>query len=102
MKIKLPKQITEVIDKLAVIGKHHYFISVVVLLIGLSYTVFVVNETLSATKDDAYYQQRITESLKATFDKTTIDKIQELQKSSDSGTQQPELPTGVRTNPFAE
>jgi hypothetical protein len=102
MKIKLPKQITEVIDKLAIIGKHHYFISVVLLLIGLTYAVYVVNETLSATKDDAYYQQRITESLKASFDKATIEKIQELQKSSDSGIAQPELPQGVRTNPFAE
>ncbi len=102
MKIKLPKQITDVLDKLTIITRHHYFISVVLLLIGLAYAVYVVNETLSATKDDVYYQQRITESLKATFDKSTIVKIQELQRSSDGSAVQPELPQGVRTNPFAE
>lgn len=99
---KLPKAITNALAKLAIIGRHHYFISIVVLLVGLTVAVYVVNQTLSATTDQDYYQKRLSDSLKSSFDKTTISKIQDLQKSSEHSTLPPPTPTGARTNPFAE
>lgn len=100
--LKLPAQLTQILNRFTALAKHHYFISVVVLLASLSFAVFVVNETLSKTEDEEYYQQKLSESLKATFDKDTIEKIQKLQKSTEHSAIPPELPAGARTNPFSE
>lgn len=100
--IKLPKQVSEILAKFAIVGKHHFFISIIVLLVAISYVVYVMNDTLSNTRDQAYYEQRLGESLKANFDKDTIQKIQNLQKSDEHSAIPPEIPAGTRTNPFAE
>lgn len=102
MKLKLPASITTLLKKLSIVGKHHYFISIVLLLAGLSVAVFIVNQTLSSTTDQDYYQKRLSESLKSSFDKATIEKIQNLQKSDEHSAIPPDLPAGSRTNPFAE
>lgn len=101
MKLDFSAQLTPIVNKVKVVGRHHYFIFVVVLLCGLAVAVYVVNQTLASRTDQAYLDQKQLESLKASFDDATIEKIENLQKSNESSTAPP--PSGsARTNPFAE
>lgn len=100
--IKLPIKLTGLVKRLKTVGKHHYFIFTVLLLSGLATAVYLVDATLRAPHDQAYYDQKLRESLKSTFDKATIEKIENLQKSDEDGVAPPQLPAGARTNPFAE
>lgn len=100
--IKLPAQIEDLLHKLKSVGRHHYFIFTVLLLGGLTVAVYLVDGTLTGQTDQEYYDQKLRESLNASFDKNTIDKIENLQKSDEHSAAPPELPPGARTNPFAE
>lgn len=99
--IKLPKQLVALGARGKKLLKHHYFIFTLLLLCGLVWAVYVVNETLSAPTDESYRVQKISESIDANFDKATIEKIEALQKSNEQSAGLP-APTGARTNPFAE
>lgn len=100
--IKLPPQLASIAAKLKAIARHHYFIFTVLLLVGLTSAVYLVNITLGAPADQAYYDQKLSESLNAKFDEATIKKIENLQKSNEHSAIPPQLPPGARTNPFAE
>lgn len=81
--------------------KNHYFVVSTLLLIGLSIAVYLAGETLNLPTDDQYRDQKTSASTTAKFDQATIDKIEHLQRSD----QQPApfaLPSGARSNPFAE
>jgi hypothetical protein len=100
--IKLPPQITNMLGKLRLVAKHHYFIFTILLLGGLTAAVYLVNITLGAPTDQTYYSQKLSESLNSKFDEATIKKIENLQKSDEHSAIPPDLPAGARTNPFAE
>lgn len=102
MKLPFTNQFQAVTNQFKKLGRHHYFIFIVLLLSGLVVAVYVVNQTLTAPSDKAYREQKIKESLSASFDRATIEKIENLQKSSETGTTPPPAQPGVRTNPFAE
>lgn len=82
--------------------RHHYFILIVLLLGGLVWAVFVVNRTLTAPTDEAYRLEKLNTTLKANFDKATIEKIESLQKSSEQSQAPSPSQAGARSNPFAE
>ncbi|HEU5187587.1 MAG TPA: hypothetical protein VFT87_03725 [Candidatus Saccharimonadales bacterium] len=82
--------------------QHHYFIFTILLLGSLAWAVFAVNQTLNAPSDEAYRLEKLSKSLKANFDKATIEKIESLQKSSEQSQAPPPGQAGARSNPFAE
>lgn len=96
------RQLLNVLKKFKPLLKHHYFIILFLMLCGLAYAVFEVNNTLGMSSDEAYEQKKISESLQAKFDESTIDKIEALQKSNENGGSAPAPKPGVRTNPFSE
>src|SRR5262245_49885705 len=101
---KLPPYITELLAKAKVVGKHHYFITVVVLFSGLALRVYMVNDTLNLPTDQDYHDKALHSTIGNKFNattKATIEKIKELQKTSDPSDSQTPLPGG-RINPFAE
>lgn len=95
-------QLQGMLEKLKPLLKHHYFVVIFLILCGLVFAVFEVNNTLGAVQDETYKQQKEAQSLQAKFDEATISKIEALQKSTDSGSSVPTTSTGLRTNPFAE
>ncbi len=102
--IKLPPYITSLLAKAKIAGKHHYFITVVVLFGGLALGVYMVNDTLNQAADENYRTESLGKTIGHKFNastKATIDKIKELQKTSDPSNTQTPLPGG-RINPFAE
>lgn len=100
--IKIPKQLLALIDTSKKVLRHHYFIFTVLLLLGLAWVVYIVNQTLSAPSDEEYRLEKLNQTIKGNFDKATIDKIEALQKSSEQSTAPTPGPAGTRTNPFAE
>ena len=101
---KLPPYVTALLAKAKVLGKHHYFITVVVLFSGLAVGVYMVNETLNIPTDQDYRDKALHSTIGTKFNNTTkatIEKIKELQKTSDPSDSQTALPGG-RINPFAE
>ena len=102
MKLKIPPQVLKVLAHLKAFGKHHYFIFSVLLLCGLTAAVYLVDLTLSAPIDQAYHDQKLSQSLSSSFDQSTIKKIENLQKSNEHSAVAPDIPAGARTNPFAE
>ncbi len=103
-KIKLPRIVRVYLAKLKPIAKHHYFILTVILFGGLSWVVFIVNDTLNHPSDVEYRDKQLHATIGSKFNqgtKDTIEKIKSLQKSSDPNTTQSPLPSG-RVNPFAE
>ncbi len=97
-----PKQLMQLLRPLKRVLRHHYFISITALLVVLITAVFMVNQTLRAPSDETYREEKFNSGINAHFDQPTIDKIEQLQRSSDQPDNQPSLPTGARTNPFAE
>jgi hypothetical protein len=100
--IKLPLKLTDFLAKFKAVSKHHYFIFTVLLLCGLTIVVYVVDTTLRSSVDNTYRDQRLSESLKATFDQAIIEKIENLQKSDEASTAPSTIQPGARKNPFAE
>jgi hypothetical protein len=100
--IKISTQIADLVAKLKRAGKHHYFIFTVLLVCGLAMVVYLVDTVLRSSADNAYRDQRMSETLKAAFDQETMQKIENLQKSSEASTAPPSTAAGSRTNPFAE
>ena len=102
--IKLPAFVNTLLAKAKIVGKHHYFITVVVLFSSLAVGIFMVNETLNLPTDENYRTQQLHSTIGTKFNattKATIDKIKELQRTSDPSDSQTPLPSG-RINPFAE
>lgn len=100
-KIKLPKQVKDILAKAKPVLKHHYFIFALVLLMGLVVGVYAVNQVLIMPRDQEYYLQQSNDLTDVTFDKETIEKIEALQTSGEQ-TAVPAPPANGRTNPFAE
>lgn len=101
---KLPPYVTALLAKAKIVGKHHYFISIVLLFSGLGLGIYMVNETLHLPTDQDYRDKALHSTIGSKFNattKATIDKIKELQKTSDPNVSQTPLPGG-RINPFAE
>ena len=95
-------QLLVMLQKFKPLLKHHYFAILFLLLCGLAYAVYEVNNTLGMPSDETYRQQKVLESLQAKFDETTIGKIEALQKSTDNGSSSAAPKPGARTNPFTE
>lgn len=100
--IKLPTQLTDIADRLKAVGKHHYFVFTVLLLCSLAAVVYLVDSALRSSTDSSYRDKRLSEILKSDFDKETIQKIENLQKSDEASTAPTTPAPGARTNPFAE
>jgi len=80
--------------------KHGALIFIVLSFGLLTYSVYVVNNLLTAPDDMTYVDQKESESINTRFDKATIDKIDQLKTEQSSGGTLT-LPAG-RINPFAE
>lgn len=100
-KIKLPKQVKDILQKLKPLLRHHYFIFALILLLGLVAGVYAVNQALTMPRDQEYYLRQSANLTDVTFDQETIQKIESLQTSSEQ-TAAPTPPANGRTNPFAE
>lgn len=100
--LKIPKQLLGLVSVGKKVLRHHYFIFTVLLLAGLAWAVYAVNQTLSAPSDEEYRLEKLNQTIKGNFDKATIEKIEALQKSSEQSTAPAPGPAGSRTNPFAE
>lgn len=102
--IKLPRQLKAYLDKLKVFARHHYFFVTVLLFGSLAFAIYTVNETLNMPTDSAYYDEKLKSTIGRKFNqstKETIEKIRQLQKSTDPSSGEQPLPDG-RINPFAE
>lgn len=104
MKLKIPRQITDILVKLKPLTKHLYFAALLLVLLGLAGVTYSVNQVLSAPSDSAYLQQKMSATIGSKFNKSTqdtIDRVEALQKSTDTAGKAPVLPPG-RINPFSE
>ncbi|MGH7196798.1 MAG: hypothetical protein ACREGJ_03480 [Candidatus Saccharimonadales bacterium] len=99
--IKLPPVVVAYLIKLKPLALHHYFVFLLLLLLGLTLAVYQVNQILSMPTDENYRQEKLSSGLKVRFDQDTIEKVKSLQKSSEQATGSEPLPAG-RINPFAE
>lgn len=94
------KSITEGLKKAGdSFRRHMSIIYVVVVLVGLVYSIYSVNLILGMPSDEEYRLQKEAESFSTRFDEATIKKINSLKARQDAGSV--ELPSG-RINPFAE
>lgn len=100
--LPIPPQIKQVVNRLAPLAKHHYFIFLLVLLGGLLAASFTVSQTLILPSDSEYQSQKELELLRAQFDAETIKKIEALQRPGEGGSVPATSAPGARTNPFAE
>lgn len=103
LKITIPPLVAQYLNPLRSIARRHYFVSLVLVLGGLAYGVYSVNQVLSMPQDNAYRQERMQAST-TTFtasDEEVIAQIEALQKSTDASGELPPFPAG-RINPFAE
>lgn len=100
--IAIPPQIKQLAASLAPIARHHYFIFLLALLIGLLWASFTVSQILTMPPDSAYQSQKEVELSRAQFDQDTIKRIEALQRSNEGGSVPPTASPGARTNPFAE
>ena len=75
-KVKLPKQVKDIVKKLQPVLKHHYFIFALILLLGLVAGVYAVNQVLTLPRDQGYYLQQSSDLTDVTFDSETIKKIE--------------------------
>jgi hypothetical protein len=86
------------------IARHHYFIVTVLLFGSLAFAIFTVNETLNMPTDSTYYDEKLKSTIGRKFNqntKDTIEKIKQLQRSTDPSSPDQPFPEG-RINPFAE
>jgi hypothetical protein len=86
------------------IARHHYFIVTVLLFGSLAYAIYTVNETLNMPADSTYYDDKLKSTIGRKFNqstKDTIEKIKQLQRSTDPTSPNQPFPEG-RINPFAE
>ena len=100
----LPALLKPVLSSLKKVGKHHYFIVMVVVFGGLAAAVYMVNETLHTNSDASYRDEQLQATIGSKFTKNakdTIERIKSLQKTSVPNAEQTPLPAG-RINPFAE
>lgn len=74
---------------------------IIILLVAglLLYSVLLVSSTLSLATDEAYREEQLGKRINSSFDKETIDKIDNLTISSESSSIA--LPAG-RRNPFTD
>lgn len=100
----IPAKIKNQLRKLAPIARHHYFIVSVVIFGSLAFGVYSINQTLNTPSDSEYRDKQMQSTIGSKFNqsaKDTISKIKQLQKSTDTSSQETPFPTG-RINPFAE
>lgn len=101
-KLSIPLPISNFLKKyLSFVVKNHYFLSIVFLMAGLAFVIYMANLTLQAPSDQNYREQQNNAGTPVHFDQQTIDKVTSLRQSSDQTPLSP-LPSGVRINPFAE
>lgn len=103
-KIAIPAQVNTYLRKLKPLAKHHYFIVSIALFSGVAVVIYLVNQTLNVTSDEAYRTQQMQSTIGSKFNKQTkdtIEKIKTLQKSTDAASPDAPFPSG-RINPFAE
>lgn len=103
-KIAIPPKITTYLRKLKPIAKHHYFIVSIALFSGVAVVIYLVNQTLNVTSDEAYRTEKMQSTIGSKFNKQakdTIEQIKNLQKSTDAASPDAPFPPG-RINPFAE
>lgn len=94
------KSVSEDLKKASLtLRRHMSIIYVVVVLVGLLYSIFSVNLILGMPSDEEYRSEKEAESFSTRFDEATIKKINGLKARQDAGSV--ELPSG-RINPFAE
>lgn len=96
------KSVDKLLRPLKPIVRHHYFITTLGILICLIVAVYLVNQTLQEPSDEAYRTEKMSTGINARFDEATIEQVELLQRSSDSPSGVEPLPSGARTNPFAE
>jgi hypothetical protein len=103
-KIAIPPQVNAYLRKLKPLAKHHYFIVSIALFSGVAVVIYLVNQTLNVTSDEAYRTQQMQSTIGSKFNKQTkdtIEKVKALQKSTDAASPDAPFPPG-RINPFAE
>lgn len=76
--------------------RYHLTIFIVVVVGGLAVSVIIFNDILASSTDISGYTAEVTN---ASFDQSTITKLQQLHTSSENV--EPTLPSG-RINPFSE
>jgi hypothetical protein len=104
IKITLPPKAGAYLRKLKPLARHHYFIVTIALFSGVAVVIFLVNQTLNVTSDDAYRAEKLRSTIGSKFNKQTkdtIERIKALQKSTDTANPDAPFPPG-RINPFAE
>lgn len=80
------------------IGKFHYLIFIIIIISGVGFTVYRINTILNTPVDPAFKAEKEKVLLNDNFDQQTIDKLKQLNYSSNP--QSVNLPSG-RTNPFS-
>lgn len=79
------------------IRAHSTFLLSIISLGFIAYSVIMISSIIQQTDDQQYRDKQSTNRIKSTFDKDTIQKIDNLRNSSDSSSI--DLPAG-RRNPF--
>lgn len=82
------------------IVRHHAILFTLFALVALIAAVYMTNEILSRPTDDDYRDTANQASVQTTFDRGTIQRINELRERNESSSGDLSLPAG-RTNPFA-
>lgn len=80
------------------IGKFHYLVFIIIIIGGVGFTVYKINTILNTEVDPSFRADKEKILLNNNFDQTTIDKLKQLNYSSNP--QKVSLPAG-RTNPFS-
>lgn len=78
---------------------HYGIISFVLAMSILIYCVYTIQIIMSTPSDETYRQQQQQKNTKTSFDKKTIEQVEQLRTTEDQS--QIVLPSG-RINPFAE
>ena len=99
-KIKLQAQ--NLTDAVKPVARHSTFILIVVLLGFLIYSVYTVSAIIGQASDSNYRSQQESSTAKTKFDQATIDRIKNLQTSSQSNTDITFSVNRERQNPFTE
>lgn len=96
LEIKVPPYVQKINHSLFA---HYGIISFVLAMSTLIYCVYSIQLLMTAPSDTDYRDQQLQKNTKTSFDKTTIDQVDQLRTTSDSTPIT--LPSG-RINPFSE
>lgn len=96
LEMKIPPALTRLMRS---VFAHYGIISFILAMATLIYCVFSIQQIFSAPSDQTYRDEQLKKNTKTSFDKKTIDKVNQLRTTQDSAPIQ--LPGG-RINPFTE